>query len=115
MYEASDGSGGLSSEQEEFQGHLFEPLAFFLGMGKGWECVCVSVELIHQETSGIQVLIPLFPCLRAGYELLYRNREGDVVKFNVDTDEKTILVHNKKFVSCFFIFSSLLILSQSRD
>lgn len=41
MYEASDGSGGLSSEQEELQGHLFEPLAFFLGMGKGWECVCV--------------------------------------------------------------------------
>uniref|UniRef100_A0A4W6BR15 A-type potassium channel modulatory protein DPP6 n=1 Tax=Lates calcarifer TaxID=8187 RepID=A0A4W6BR15_LATCA len=30
-------------------------------------------------------------------ELLYRNRDGDVVKFNVDTDEKTILVHNKKF------------------
>ncbi|KAM7369660.1 hypothetical protein PAMP_010964 [Pampus punctatissimus] len=30
-------------------------------------------------------------------ELLYRNREGDVVKFNVDTDDKTILVHNKKF------------------
>uniref|UniRef100_A0A671XWQ2 A-type potassium channel modulatory protein DPP6 n=1 Tax=Sparus aurata TaxID=8175 RepID=A0A671XWQ2_SPAAU len=33
----------------------------------------------------------------SSYELLYRNREGDVVKFNVDTDEKTILVHNKKF------------------
>uniref|UniRef100_A0A7N5ZQR2 A-type potassium channel modulatory protein DPP6 n=1 Tax=Anabas testudineus TaxID=64144 RepID=A0A7N5ZQR2_ANATE len=30
-------------------------------------------------------------------ELLYRNREGDVIKFNVDTDEKTVLVHNKKF------------------
>ncbi|TKS87479.1 Dipeptidyl aminopeptidase-like protein 6 [Collichthys lucidus] len=30
-------------------------------------------------------------------ELLYRNREGDVVKFNVDADEKVILVHNKKF------------------
>uniref|UniRef100_A0A665X3X6 A-type potassium channel modulatory protein DPP6 n=1 Tax=Echeneis naucrates TaxID=173247 RepID=A0A665X3X6_ECHNA len=30
-------------------------------------------------------------------ELLYRNRDGDVVKFNIDTDEKTILVHNKKF------------------
>lgn len=34
-----------------------------------------------------------------GSELLYRNRDGDVVKFNVDTDEKTVLVHNKKFVS----------------
>uniref|UniRef100_A0A8C9Y1I9 A-type potassium channel modulatory protein DPP6 n=1 Tax=Sander lucioperca TaxID=283035 RepID=A0A8C9Y1I9_SANLU len=30
-------------------------------------------------------------------ELLYRNRDGDVVKFNVDTNEETILVHNKKF------------------
>uniref|UniRef100_A0A3Q3VRH4 A-type potassium channel modulatory protein DPP6 n=1 Tax=Mola mola TaxID=94237 RepID=A0A3Q3VRH4_MOLML len=30
-------------------------------------------------------------------ELLYRSRDGDVVKFNVDTDDKTILVHNKKF------------------
>uniref|UniRef100_UPI003AAD8F87 A-type potassium channel modulatory protein DPP6-like n=1 Tax=Centroberyx gerrardi TaxID=166262 RepID=UPI003AAD8F87 len=30
-------------------------------------------------------------------ELLYRNRDGDVVKFNVDTNEKTVLVHNKKF------------------
>ncbi|XP_037550101.1 dipeptidyl aminopeptidase-like protein 6 [Nematolebias whitei] len=30
-------------------------------------------------------------------ELLYRNRDGDVVKYNVDTDEQTILVHNKKF------------------
>lgn len=76
-------------------------LSFFLeGVRVG--NVCVSVELIHQGTSGIEDLIPLFLCLRAGYELLYRNREGDVVKFNVDTDEKTILVHNKKFVSCFF-------------
>ncbi|XP_054620906.1 dipeptidyl aminopeptidase-like protein 6 isoform X1 [Dunckerocampus dactyliophorus] len=30
-------------------------------------------------------------------ELLYRNRDGDVVWLNVDTDEKTILVHHKKF------------------
>lgn len=30
-------------------------------------------------------------------ELLYRNRDGDVVKFNVDTNETTVLVHNKKF------------------
>lgn len=30
-------------------------------------------------------------------ELLYRNRDGDVVKFNADTNETTILVHNKKF------------------
>uniref|UniRef100_A0A8C2XCS1 A-type potassium channel modulatory protein DPP6 n=1 Tax=Cyclopterus lumpus TaxID=8103 RepID=A0A8C2XCS1_CYCLU len=30
-------------------------------------------------------------------ELLYRDRDGDVVKFNVDAGEKTILVHNKKF------------------
>ncbi|KAI4806659.1 hypothetical protein KUCAC02_017474, partial [Chaenocephalus aceratus] len=30
-------------------------------------------------------------------ELIYRNRDGDVIKFNVDTDEKTILVHKKKF------------------
>uniref|UniRef100_A0A672H9U8 A-type potassium channel modulatory protein DPP6 n=1 Tax=Salarias fasciatus TaxID=181472 RepID=A0A672H9U8_SALFA len=32
-------------------------------------------------------------------ELLYRSRDGDVIKFNVDTNEKTVLVHNKKFVS----------------
>uniref|UniRef100_A0A3Q1FQG9 A-type potassium channel modulatory protein DPP6 n=1 Tax=Acanthochromis polyacanthus TaxID=80966 RepID=A0A3Q1FQG9_9TELE len=38
-------------------------------------------------------------------ELLYRNRDGDVVKFNVDTNEQTVLVHNKKFVS---LLSSLL-------
>uniref|UniRef100_A0A8D3A417 A-type potassium channel modulatory protein DPP6 n=1 Tax=Scophthalmus maximus TaxID=52904 RepID=A0A8D3A417_SCOMX len=30
-------------------------------------------------------------------ELLYRNRDGDVVKYDVDADEKTVLVHNKKF------------------
>uniref|UniRef100_A0A3Q4G508 A-type potassium channel modulatory protein DPP6 n=1 Tax=Neolamprologus brichardi TaxID=32507 RepID=A0A3Q4G508_NEOBR len=35
-------------------------------------------------------------------ELLYRNQDGDVVKFNVDTNEQTILVHNKKFVSLFW-------------
>lgn len=39
-----------------------------------------------------------------GSELLYRNRDGDVVKFNVDTDEKTVLVHNKKFVSLLSLF-----------
>ncbi|XP_046879919.1 LOW QUALITY PROTEIN: dipeptidyl aminopeptidase-like protein 6 [Hypomesus transpacificus] len=30
-------------------------------------------------------------------ELLYRSREGDVEKFNIDTGEKTVLVQNKKF------------------
>ncbi|KAM6953225.1 A-type potassium channel modulatory protein DPP6 [Aplochiton taeniatus] len=30
-------------------------------------------------------------------ELLYRTRQGDVVKFNVDTSERTVLVYNKKF------------------
>ncbi|MED6270278.1 hypothetical protein CHARACLAT_008667, partial [Characodon lateralis] len=30
-------------------------------------------------------------------ELLYRNRDGDVVKYNIDTEEQTVLVHNKKF------------------
>uniref|UniRef100_A0A669ERC7 A-type potassium channel modulatory protein DPP6 n=1 Tax=Oreochromis niloticus TaxID=8128 RepID=A0A669ERC7_ORENI len=38
-------------------------------------------------------------------ELLYRNQDGDVVKFNVDTNEQTILVHNKKFVSLFILQS----------
>uniref|UniRef100_A0A3B4BLK5 A-type potassium channel modulatory protein DPP6 n=1 Tax=Periophthalmus magnuspinnatus TaxID=409849 RepID=A0A3B4BLK5_9GOBI len=33
----------------------------------------------------------------SGNELLFRNRDGDVVKFNVDTNETTVLVHNKKF------------------
>lgn len=105
---------GWVQNRRNFRDICLNLLPFFLEWVRVGN-VCVSVELIHQETSGIQSLIPLFPCLRAGYELLYRNREGDVVKFNVDTDEKTILVHNKKFVSCFFIFSSLLILSQSRD
>lgn len=53
--------------------------------------------------------------LLAGNELLYRNRDGDVVRLNVDTDEKTILVHNKKFVSLFVIFSFLSASSQSPD
>uniref|UniRef100_A0A8D3C507 A-type potassium channel modulatory protein DPP6 n=1 Tax=Scophthalmus maximus TaxID=52904 RepID=A0A8D3C507_SCOMX len=40
-------------------------------------------------------------------ELLYRNRDGDVVKYDVDADEKTVLVHNKKFVSLlFFTYST---------
>lgn len=104
---------GWVQNRRNFRDICLNLLPFFLEWVRVGN-VCVSVELIHQETSGIEVLIPLFPCLRAGFELLYRNREGDVVKFNVDTDEKTILVHNKKFVSCFFIFSSLLILSQSR-
>ncbi|XP_077592708.1 A-type potassium channel modulatory protein DPP6 isoform X2 [Stigmatopora nigra] len=30
-------------------------------------------------------------------ELLYRDRDGNVVRLNVDTNEKTILVHHKKF------------------
>lgn len=105
---------GWVQNRRNFRDICLNLLPFFLEWVRVGN-VCVSVELIHQETSGIEVLIPLFPCLRAGFELLYRNREGDVVKFNVDTDEKTILVHNKKFVSCFFIFSSLLIPSQSRD
>lgn len=36
-----------------------------------------------------------------GAELLYRDRDGDVVKYNVDTEERTVLVTNKKFVSIF--------------
>lgn len=32
-------------------------------------------------------------------ELLYRNRDGDVVRLSVDSNEQTVLVHNKKFVS----------------
>uniref|UniRef100_A0A3Q3M5X3 A-type potassium channel modulatory protein DPP6 n=1 Tax=Mastacembelus armatus TaxID=205130 RepID=A0A3Q3M5X3_9TELE len=36
-------------------------------------------------------------------ELLYRNRAGDVIRFNIETDEKTILVHNKKFVSFYYL------------
>uniref|UniRef100_A0A8C9TI89 A-type potassium channel modulatory protein DPP6 n=1 Tax=Scleropages formosus TaxID=113540 RepID=A0A8C9TI89_SCLFO len=30
-------------------------------------------------------------------ELLYRTREGDVVRYNVETKERTVLVENKKF------------------
>ncbi|KAK6299681.1 hypothetical protein J4Q44_G00297140 [Coregonus suidteri] len=30
-------------------------------------------------------------------ELLYRTREGDVVRFNLETYERTVLVHNKMF------------------
>lgn len=38
-------------------------------------------------------------CHPAGHELLYRSRDGDVIKYDVETDDNTILVHNKKFVS----------------
>ncbi len=37
--------------------------------------------------------------LSLGDELLYRTREGDVVRFNMETNESTILVTNRKFVS----------------
>lgn len=33
-------------------------------------------------------------------ELLYRTRDGDVVKLNADTKERTIIVLNQLFVSC---------------
>ncbi|TWW70705.1 Dipeptidyl aminopeptidase-like protein 6 DPPX [Takifugu flavidus] len=33
----------------------------------------------------------------SSHELLYRSRGGDVIKYNVETEEKSILVHNKKF------------------
>ncbi|MCJ8729038.1 hypothetical protein PDJAM_G00011690 [Pangasius djambal] len=33
----------------------------------------------------------------SGKELLYRTREGDVVKFNMETNESTVLVPNRKF------------------
>ncbi|MFT7809592.1 dipeptidyl aminopeptidase-like protein 6 isoform X1 [Arapaima gigas] len=33
----------------------------------------------------------------SGNELLYRTREGDVVRFNIETKERTVLVDNKKF------------------
>uniref|UniRef100_A0A8C7CMT5 A-type potassium channel modulatory protein DPP6 n=1 Tax=Oncorhynchus kisutch TaxID=8019 RepID=A0A8C7CMT5_ONCKI len=46
-------------------------------------------------------------------ELLYRTREGDVVRFNMETYERTVLVHNKKFVSLsnFLIFPHLNVVS----
>lgn len=37
--------------------------------------------------------------LPAGAELLYRSRDGDVIKYNVETEEEAVLVQNKKFVS----------------
>ena len=43
-----------------------------------------------------------FSCLSlcyAGNELLYRTREGDVVRLNVETMERVVLVPNKIFVS----------------
>uniref|UniRef100_A0A8C8JMG5 A-type potassium channel modulatory protein DPP6 n=1 Tax=Oncorhynchus tshawytscha TaxID=74940 RepID=A0A8C8JMG5_ONCTS len=40
-------------------------------------------------------------------ELLYRTREGDVVRLNMETYERTVLVHNKKFVSLYnYLFFS---------
>lgn len=32
-------------------------------------------------------------------ELLYRTRDGDVVKLNVDTKQRTVIVPNQLFVS----------------
>uniref|UniRef100_A0A673YA39 A-type potassium channel modulatory protein DPP6 n=1 Tax=Salmo trutta TaxID=8032 RepID=A0A673YA39_SALTR len=42
-------------------------------------------------------------------DLLYRTRDGNVVRFNMETYERTVLVHNKKFVSLsnFLIFPQL--------
>lgn len=38
-------------------------------------------------------------CVSVGTELLYRTREGDVVKFDMETNDSTVLVPNRKFVS----------------
>lgn len=45
----------------------------------------------------------IFPSV--GKELLFRTREGDVVKLNVETNESTVLVPNRKFVSFSFYIS----------
>uniref|UniRef100_A0A673X776 A-type potassium channel modulatory protein DPP6 n=1 Tax=Salmo trutta TaxID=8032 RepID=A0A673X776_SALTR len=43
-------------------------------------------------------------------ELLYRTREGDVVRLNMETYERTVLVHNKKFVSLYnYLFFSVVL------
>lgn len=34
-----------------------------------------------------------------GNELLYRGRDGDVVKFNMDTEQRDVIVPNQWFVS----------------
>uniref|UniRef100_A0A8C1KJL8 A-type potassium channel modulatory protein DPP6 n=1 Tax=Cyprinus carpio TaxID=7962 RepID=A0A8C1KJL8_CYPCA len=40
-------------------------------------------------------------------ELLYRTREGDVVRFNMETNDSTILVTNRKFVSIFIFENNI--------
>lgn len=40
--------------------------------------------------------------LCVGEEILYRTREGDVLKFNAETNKSTLLVSNRKFVSLYF-------------
>lgn len=58
----------------------------------------------------------LRPCLMVDFylpfpdnELLYRTREGDVVKLNFDTEERTVIVLKQLFVSIvsLHLFSSL--------
>ena len=68
--------------------------------------------MINHGKCEIKVYFFLSLSLLAGCELIYRNRDGDVIKFNVDTDEKTILVHKKKFVSILPSFPPLYFLIQ---
>ncbi|CAB1341079.1 unnamed protein product, partial [Coregonus sp. 'balchen'] len=55
-----------------------------------------EAKWINSEYS-IDVVEGLAWDIHIGNELLYRTREGDVVRLNMETYERTVLVHNKKF------------------
>ncbi|KAK3571579.1 hypothetical protein QTP86_014151 [Hemibagrus guttatus] len=51
----------------------------------------------QQEKDGVEEMFYSGSSSRKSKELLYRTREGDVVKLNVETNESTVLVPNRKF------------------
>uniref|UniRef100_A0A667ZT32 Dipeptidyl-peptidase 6b n=1 Tax=Myripristis murdjan TaxID=586833 RepID=A0A667ZT32_9TELE len=66
--------------------------------------VILLTPRILNSISSSPPLTPMFHLPFADNELLYRTREGDVVKLNVDTLERVVVVENKKFVSIILIW-----------
>lgn len=63
-------------------------------------------EILSGSGNNMLVQSVSCPCLMVDFyllftdnELLYRTRDGDVVKLNVDTKERTVIVPNQLFVS----------------